>query len=117
MRIELTKEELRRIGSVLAGVLDGAVDEVAEWVAPTVAAIIADRVIEAERETLRRYALREISWDGEHPDGHTRDENGMADLCGFDVHAYKDEAWRCWRPVGHSGMHIGGRGIQGHADV
>lgn len=63
------------------------------------------------KETLRQFGLPAIAWDEEeHPQANVRDENGIADLCDYDVHAYKDEAWRCWRPAGHPGMHIGGRG-------
>lgn len=40
----LSKDEIRTLGTRLAGVMDGQVDEVARWIAPTVERIIAARL-------------------------------------------------------------------------
>ena len=47
----LTDEEVRAIGTRLAGVCDGPVDEAARWLTPVIEAIVA-RHVEAERERI-----------------------------------------------------------------
>ena len=74
----LTDEEVRAIGTRLAGVCDGPVDEAARWLTPVIEAIVA-RHVEAERERIAqaieaaRGALHPAfsEGDGNLPRGYT----------------------------------------------
>lgn len=81
----LNAEDLRVLGSRLAGVMDGKVDEVAEWLAPTVQLIV-------ERHRLPHFICRHGRTFGEHAC------DDMADnVCGADG--------VCYLRRGHDGGH------------